>query len=62
MKVTVTISEDRYTEFIRGEREAEALKDFLSSKLKSYAGVSHNELEMLCAMGLIWEGNNNADS
>lgn len=57
----IAITVERYAELTRIEREAEALKGFLSSKLKIYGGVSHNELEMLHTMGLIGEGNN-ADS
>lgn len=51
------ITERILVEVIREAREAELLKQYLSKKLKSFCGISHAELEDICAMfGILEEG------
>lgn len=61
-ETAIGISTERYTELIRAERDADYLKEYLSAKLKSYGGVSHSELETLCAVGVIRRDNNVSDT
>lgn len=61
-EMEICIPVERYTELIRAERDADHLKEFLCSKLKSYGGISHNELEMLRALGFIRGCENDTDS
>lgn len=47
-------------EVIREAQEAKLLKQFLFKKLKGYAGISHSELEVICAtFGILEEGDDN---
>lgn len=51
-------SEGEYwTNIIQEAHEAKILKQFLFKKLKGFGGISHNELEVICAMfGIREEG------
>ena len=46
----VVISNAEYANLVATNNEAEILKRFLHKKLKSYAGIDHNELEDICVM------------
>ena len=44
-------------EIVQEAHEAKLLKQFLFKKLKGYSGISHSELEVICAtFGIVEEG------
>lgn len=43
---------DEYRELVRTQRDAECLKSVMCERLKSYCGIKHEELEILCKMFL----------
>ena len=46
-----------FVEVVQVAHEAKLLKQFLFKKLKCYSGISHSELEVICAtFGILEEG------
>lgn len=53
----MTVSEKDSVKIVQEAHEATLLKQFLFKKLKSYGGISHSELEVICAtFGILEEG------
>lgn len=52
----MVLGEQRQAQLIKEAHEAKLLKNFLASKLTTYGGIKHEELETICKMfGLIIE-------
>ena len=51
-KPCLYISVDEYRELVRTQRDAECLRSIMQERLKSYGGIKHEELEILCKMFL----------
>ncbi len=52
----MVLGEQRQTQLIKEAHEAKLLKIFLASKLTTYVGIKHDELETICKMfGIIEE-------
>ena len=55
---SVVISQAEYAGLIEDSTILHSLLNLIENKVKSYSGISHNELEMLCAMYGIEKENN----
>ena len=51
-KVNVYIPLDEYRGLVRTQRDVECLRSIMQERLKSYGGIKHEELEILCKMFL----------
>ena len=53
----MAITEQTILDVAKEAHEAKLLKQFLFKKLKTFGGISHSELEVICAtFGIIEEG------
>ena len=55
---SVVISQAEYAALIEDSSVLNSLLALIANKVKSYGGISHNELEMLCTMYGIEKENN----
>ena len=51
-KACLYIPVEEYRELVRTQRDAECLRSIMAERLKTYGGIKHDELEILCKMFL----------